>query len=349
MPILGAGKSMHGISMRSGRKYLSVVAPCFNEQAGIAEFHRRVSAVCQAAADRSYEIVLVNDGSTDGTLAALMALADADPHVVVIDLARNYGHQVALSAGLELCAGDRVLILDADLQDPPELLPQMLALMDEGNDVVYGQRRARDGESWFKIASARLFYRALQRLVDVRLAMDTGDFRLMSRRALDHLNAMPERYRFIRGMVSWIGLRQAALPYDRDRRFAGTTHYPLRKMISLGLDAVTSFSTVPLRFASHLGFAMGVLGMLALGYTLWAWASGHAVPGWTSLAVLTLIIGSGQFLVLGIFGEYLGRMYMETKRRPLYIVNEIRATPLAEVAAEDARGLQEGLKQALRA
>ena len=278
-----------------------------------------------------------------------MELADSDPHVVVVDLARNYGHQVALSAGLELCSGERILILDADLQDPPELLAQMMALMDDGFDVVYGQRRARDGEGWFKVASAKLFYRLLQKLVDVTLSMDTGDFRLMSRRALDHLNAMPERYRFIRGMVSWIGLRQTAILYDRDKRFAGETHYTLRKMVSLALDAVTSFSTVPLRFASHMGFAMGFLGILGLGYTVWSWASGNAVPGWTSLAVLSLIIGSGQFLVLGIFGEYLGRMYMETKRRPLYIVNEIRATPLPDVPADDARGLQESLKEALRA
>lgn len=334
---------------RSGKTTLSVVAPCYNERTGIAEFHRRVTAVCRATAGQSYEIVLINDGSTDGTLDVLLALADGDPHVVVVDLARNYGHQVALSAGLELCSGERILILDADLQDPPELLTTMTALMDEGFDVVYGQRRARDGEGWFKVTSAKLFYRMLQKLVDVKISMDTGDFRLMSRRALDHLNAMPERYRFIRGMVSWIGFRQTAMLYDRDRRFAGETHYTLRKMVSLALDAVTSFSTVPLRFASHMGFVMGFMGIMALGYTAWSWASGNAVPGWTSLAVLSLIIGSGQFLVLGIFGEYLGRMYMETKRRPLYIVNEIRATPLPDIAADDARGLQQSLKAALRA
>ena len=234
------------------------------------------------------------------------------------------------------------------LKTPPELLSQMMALMDEGNDVVYGQRRRRTGENWFKLATAKLFYRLLQRLVDVAIPMDTGDFRLMSRRALNHLNSMPEHFRFVRGMVSWIGLRQAPLPYDRDARFAGATHYPVRRMIRLALDAVTSFSTVPLRFASHLGFLMGALGVLALGYTLWSWASGNAVPGWTSLAVLILIIGSGQFMVLGIFGEYLGRMYMEAKRRPLYIVNEIHASP-ATAEVDDARALQENLRKALRA
>lgn len=324
---------------------LSVVAPCYNEQAGIAEFHGRVSRVCSDLVGNSYEIVLVNDGSTDGTLATLTHLAQSDPRVVVVDLARNYGHQIALSAGLELCTGNRVLILDADLQDPPELLPSMMEAMDKGFDVVCGQRNNRAGESWFKRASARTFYRLLQRLVDVRVNLDTGDFRLMSRRAIDHLNAMPERYRFIRGMVSWIGLRQTAIIYDRESRFAGETHYPLRKMVALALDAITSFSVVPLRLASHMGFFMGLMGIIALIYTVGAWASGHTVPGWTSLAVLSLIIGSGQFLVLGIFGEYLGRMYMETKQRPLYIINEIHAS----APAEDARTLQEGLKQALRA
>ncbi|WEK04853.1 MAG: glycosyltransferase family 2 protein [Candidatus Devosia phytovorans] len=340
---------MQATSTPRGKKRLSIVTPCFNEEAGLVEFHRRVTLVCSAAAGASYEIVLINDGSTDGTLDGLMALAAADPHVVVLDLARNYGHQIALSAGLELCTGERILILDADLQDPPELLAQMMEEMDRGADVVLGQRRTRQGESWFKINSARAFYRLLQQLVDVKLAMDTGDFRLMSRRALDHLNAMPERYRFIRGMVSWLGLRQTAILYDRDPRFAGETHYPLRKMIALALDAVTSFSVVPLRLASHLGFFMGLMGIFALIYTVASWATGHAVPGWTSLAVLVLIIGSGQFLVLGIFGEYLGRMYMETKRRPLYIINQIHASPAVEASGEDARGLQENLKQVLRA
>lgn len=334
------------------RKALSVVSPCYNEAGSLGEFHRRVSAACVAAAGDAYEIVLVNDGSTDDTLSVLTALAEVDPHIVVIDLARNYGHQIALSAGLELCTGERILSLDADLQDPPELLAAMMADMDAGFDVVYGQRSARQGESWFKVTSAKAFYRLLQRLVDIKLAIDTGDFRLMSRRALDHLNAMPERYRFIRGMVSWLGLRQTAILYDRDPRYAGKTHYSLGKMIALAIDAVTSFSIVPLRFASHLGFFMGLMGVVALIYTIVSFLSGSAVPGWTSLAVLVLIIGSGQFLVLGIFGEYLGRMYMETKRRPLYIINQIHAAPaanLVEPPLEDARRLQENLKQALRA
>jgi polyisoprenyl-phosphate glycosyltransferase len=302
---------------------LSVVIPCYNERDGIAELHRRVTAACNAQSGSSYEIVLVVDGATDGTREAIFDLARKDPHIVAIDLSRNYGHQIALSAGLELCRGERILILDADLQDPPELLGPMMAKMDEGFDVVYGQRLKRDGESLFKRSSASLFYRLLRRMVDIDIAADTGDFRLMTRRAVDHLNAMPERYRFIRGMVNWIGLKQTAFHYHRQARFAGTTHYPLRKMVLLAVDAMTSFSIAPLRFASHLGMIFGLIGLVALGYTIVSWLDGNVIPGWTSLAAIVLILGSVQLLVLGIFGEYLGRMYMETKRRPLYIVNEI--------------------------
>lgn len=329
---------------------LSVVVPCYNERDGIDELYRRVTEACRKQAGHSYEIVLVNDGSTDGTRDAIFALAATDSRIVGIDLARNYGHQIALSAGLEFCRGDRILVLDADLQDPPELLGDLMGKMDEGFDVVYGQRLERDGESWFKLATASAFYRVLRRMVDVDIAPNTGDFRLMSRRALDHLNAMPERYRFIRGMVSWIGLRQVAFPYRRHRRFAGTTHYPLRKMILLAMDAMTSFSIAPLRFASHLGLAFGLMGFLTLGYTLVSWAAGSVLPGWTSLAAIILILGSVQLMVLGIFGEYLGRMYMEAKRRPLYIVNEIAAHGTAGTeAALPVHRLQKLVKEAVRA
>jgi dolichol-phosphate mannosyltransferase len=324
---------------------LSVVVPCYNERDGIAELHRRVTAACREQVRRSYEVVLVNDGSTDGTRDAISDLAARDHHVVGLHLARNYGHQIALSAGLEFCRGRRILILDADLQDPPELLGSLMAKMDEGFDVVYGQRRARDGENWFKIASAKAFYRLLRRMVDVEIAPDTGDFRLLSRRVLDHLNAMPERYRFVRGMVSWIGMRQASLPYERHRRYAGRTHYSLRKMLILAIDAITSFSVMPLRFASHLGLGFGVLGLLTLGYTLFSWAVGAVLPGWTSLATIMLLLGSVQLLMLGIFGEYLGRMYMEAKGRPLYIVSEVEASR-ARDEDPDIHRLQEMAREA---
>lgn len=300
---------------------LSVVVPVFNEADGIAELHRRVSAACRFTG--SYELVLVNDGSTDGTLEKATDIAAQDPHVAVLDLARNYGHQIALSAGLAFCRGERVLIIDADLQDPPELLAPMMRRMDEGYDVVYGLRTRRDGESRFKLATASLFYRLLRRLSETDVAENAGDFRLMNRRALDHLNAMPERVRFIRGMVSWIGLRQAPFPYEREPRFAGTTHYPFRKMLRLAIDAITSFSVVPLRLASALGVGFGCLGLLVLAYTLLSWTTGGTVHGWTSLAGLILVLGSVQMFMLGIFGEYLGRIFIEVKNRPLYIVKDV--------------------------
>ncbi len=305
------------------RPRLSVVAPLYNEENGIAELHRRVTAACRDIGLTSYEFIMVNDGSRDGTLAMAIQLAAEDSHTIVLDLARNYGHQVALSAGLEFCRGERIFIIDADLQDPPELLGPMMARMDEGYDVVYGLRTRRSGESRFKLASARIFYRLLRKLSETEIVENAGDFRLMNRRALDQLNAMPERFRFIRGMVSWIGLRQTAFPYEREPRFAGTTQYPLHKMVRLAVDAITSFSVAPLRMASSLGVAFGVLGLLVLAYTLYAWASGNSIQGWTSLAGLILIIGSIQMFILGVFGEYLGRVYIEVKRRPLYIVNDV--------------------------
>ena len=303
---------------------LSVVVPCYNEVATLDELHRRVKAVCVAEVGSSHEIILVNDGSKDETWTKIVELSNDDPHVVGVDLARNYGHQLALSAGLELCRGERTLVLDADLQDPPELLPELMAKMDHGYDVVYGQRMARGGETWFKRASAALFYRLLARLVDVPIPKDTGDFRLINRRALDHLNAMPERYRFIRGMVSWIGMRQAPLPYRREPRFAGETQYPFRKMLSLALDAMTSFSIVPLRIASHIGIAVGVCGFFALGYVILSWLRGDVVQGWTSMVAIVLILGSIQLMVLGIFGEYLGRLFLDHSKYPQFVVRYTR-------------------------
>ncbi len=302
--------------------FLSVVAPCFNESRTLTEFHRRVSAVCSGLED--WELVLVNDGSTDTTLDAIQGLVRHDPHVAGINLARNYGHQIALTAGLRHCGGEYILILDADLQDPPELLDDMLRLMDDqGADVVYGQRRARAGETWFKTKTASLFYRLMRRLVDIEIPLDTGDFRLMNQRTAMVLNNMPEQHRFIRGMVAWIGLRQVPLLYDRDARHAGETHYPLHRMIRLALDAITGFSVMPLRLASLAGVTLGVIGLLLLVYTLVGWLGGRVVEGWTSLMSLMLILGGAQLLLLGIFGEYLGRLYMEAKRRPLFVVDRV--------------------------
>lgn len=307
------------------RSSLSVVAPCFNEEASLREFHARMTQAVRSAKCEDYEIVFVNDGSGDGTLATMRALADEDPRAIVVNLSRNYGHQLALAAGLVICTGARILIIDADLQDPPELLPQMMAMMDQGADVVYGRRRSRAGETAFKRASAASFYRLLRGLAEIEIPADSGDFRLMSRRAVDILNAMPERFRFTRGLVSWVGLRQEPILYDRDPRNAGATGYSLTKMIRFSLDAITSFSIVPLRIASVLGAATALCSLIAVCYTVGSWLTGSAVPGWTSLITVVLVLSSVELLVLGVIGEYLGRLYIESKHRPLFVIESIYA------------------------
>ena len=310
----------------NSKVFLSIVAPCFNEAINLVEFHRRVSSACTGVSGlgTKWEIVLVNDGSQDQTFQLMQELVRNDPRVVAVNLSRNYGHQIALTAGLQFCRGERVLIIDADLQDPPELLATMMQIMDgQDADVVYGQRRVRAGETRFKTMTARIFYRLLRRLVEVHIPLDTGDFRLMNRRTLDVLNAMPEQHRFIRGMVSWIGLRQVPVMYDRAPRHGGVTGYSLVKMLRFACDAITSFSVLPLRLASFAGGTAGVLGLLGLVYTLSSWLVGATVAGWTSVATLILIIGGIQLLMLGIFGEYLGRLYMEAKRRPLFVVDSV--------------------------
>ncbi|HEV2748252.1 MAG TPA: glycosyltransferase family 2 protein [Allosphingosinicella sp.] len=303
---------------------LSIVIPCYNEEPCLPELHRRVSEAARAAAGGSYEIVLVNDGSRDRSWAAMQDLARSDERVVAINLSRNHGHQLALTAGLDLCSGERILIIDADLQDPPELLPAMMAEMDrQGADVVYAVRRARAGETAFKKTTAKLFYRLLSRLTDVDIPLDAGDFRLMSRRALDALLSLPEQARFIRGMVAWVGFRQVPFAYDRSERFSGATKYPLGKMIAFALDAVTGFSTAPLRMASHVGLWLVAASLLLIVYIAFGWLMGSTIPGWTSLMLVVVILGAVQMFVLGMIGEYLGRLYIEAKRRPLYIVADI--------------------------
>jgi dolichol-phosphate mannosyltransferase len=303
---------------------LSVVIPCYNEEACLPELHRRVAAVAHQCFGDDHEIVLINDGSRDRTWAIMQELAATDPNLVCLNLARNHGHQLALTAGLDLSRGKTILVIDADLQDPPELLPDMLqAMAAQGADVVYGLRTSREGESFTKKFTAGLFYRILDRLTDINIPLDTGDFRLMSRRALDVLMAMPEQARFVRGMVAWIGYRQVPFPYARAQRLAGVTHYPFTKMLSLAFDAITGFSTKPLRFASHAGlWLVGLLVLVAI-YILGKWLAGGTVEGWTSLSLLIIGIGAAQMLVLGVIGEYLGRVYVEAKRRPLYIVAEV--------------------------
>jgi glycosyltransferase involved in cell wall biosynthesis len=303
---------------------LSIVVPCFNEEACLGVLHERLTSAAQSAVGDDYEIVLVNDGSRDTSWTIMRDLAANDPRVLAINLSRNHGHQLALTAGLDLCSGETILIIDADLQDPPERLPAMLETMrTEHADVVYGVRRSRAGETAFKRATAHGFYRLLSRATEVDIPLDAGDFRLMSRRALDALLAMPEQARFIRGMVAWIGFRQVPFAYDRAERLAGETKYPLRKMVRFAFDALTGFSSAPLKLASQVGIGLSIGSVLLILYIAYAWLSGMSIQGWTSLMLIVVIIGAVQMFVLGLMGEYIGRLYNESKRRPLYIVQEL--------------------------
>src|SRR5688572_14085174 len=303
---------------------LSIVVPCYNEEACLPELHARLSRAARQVAGEDFEIVLVNDGSRDRSWEIMQEIARTDPRLVALNLSRNHGHQLALTAGLDLCSGDRILIIDADLQDPPELLPDMIAEMDRQQaDVVYAVRRARAGETAFKRGTAKLFYRLLTRLAEIEIPLDTGDFRLMSRRALDALLSLPEQARFIRGMVAWVGFRQVPIVYDRAERHAGQTNYPLAKMMRLALDAVTGFSTAPLRMASHIGLWLVAASVLLLGYIAVGFVTGSAIQGWTPLMLVVVVLGAVQMFVLGMIGEYLGRLYIEAKRRPLYIVSDV--------------------------
>ncbi|CAK6712665.1 Putative bactoprenol glucosyl transferase GtrB-like. Putative phage encoded seroconversion system [Vibrio harveyi] len=302
---------------------ISVVIPCFNESECIDELYLRLTQSLSMLTEVSYEIIFINDGSKDDTWDKLTRISTLNENITAINLSRNYGHQIALTAGLKQSRGEATLIIDADLQDPPELLSSMLDKMKEGFDVVYGKRTERDGESTFKKVSASLFYRFLNQMSETKIPRDTGDFRLISRRALDALLLMDEENRFIRGMVSWIGFPQSELLYSREARFSGETKYPLKKMMRLAIDAITSFSTKPLKLASKIGFTLAFFGIIFIIKVVIDWHIGNVVTGWSSLMATILFIGSAQMFVLGIIGEYLGRVYTEAKNRPLYIIQEI--------------------------
>lgn len=302
---------------------LTIVAPCYNEAEVLTELHRRVSASCLTAVGDSYEIIIVNDGSKDATWQITEQLSAKDRHLKGVNLMRNHGHQLAVTAGLALSEGQRVLLIDADLQDPPELLADMMKIMDLGADVVYGKRLSRAGESRFKTLTAFIFYRLLSRLTNVPIPEDTGDFRLMTRRIVDVLLAMPERGRFIRGMVSWVGGRQVPILYERASRYAGTTKYPFGKMIRFAADAITGFSTKPLRIAVWLGMSIAGLAGILLAYTVWQWTRGNVVDGWSSTMTAMSLFAGVQLIVLGIIGEYLGIVVEEVKCRPLYLLDSI--------------------------
>ncbi len=302
---------------------LSILVPCYRDQSNLAELHRRLKLVCEGLGS-SYEIVLVDDGSPDDTWSEIERLAASDPRVVGIKLARNHGHQLAVTAGLHSVRGERVLIIDSDLQDPPELLPEMMRLMDEGADNVYGQRLSRKGVPLWKKLAYKNYYRLLSLLAGCEIPPDTGDFRLISRRVVTLINEMPEHHRFLRGMVSWVGFKQVPIQYHRDARFAGESGYTLSKLFRIAIDGITSFSIKPLRIASLLGVVFGGLCFVGFAYSVMVYFQGSVqVAGWTSLMAVILLTASLQFFVLGMIGEYVGRMFIEQKQRPLFVIDRI--------------------------
>ena len=302
---------------------VSIVAPCYNEEEVIEEFARRAMAAGRAAAADSFELVLVDDGSRDTTWAKIEAMSREHPQIVGVRLMRNHGHELASTAGIASSRGARILLIDADLQDPPELLSEMMAMMDRGADVVYGQRGIRKGESWMKLTTSALFYRLLRWLASVDIPSDTGDFRLMTRRVAELLLSMPERDRFLRGMISWIGGRQVPIVYERDERHAGTTKYSYSKLLRLALDAITGFSARPLRIASWAGVVTALIAMGLLAYTFYSFEAGWAVTGWSSTMVAITVFSAVQLITLGILGEYVGRLVQQSKGRPLFMVDRM--------------------------
>jgi polyisoprenyl-phosphate glycosyltransferase len=320
---------------------LSVVAPVYNEEGTIGEFYARVCAALQGL---PFELVLVDDGSTDGSAVKLDQLAAGDPRVRVVYLSRNFGHQTALTAGLDHARGDAVVMLDADLQDPPELILRMLDHWRAGCDVVYAVREQREGESRFKLTTAAWFYRLFDKLGQVELQHNSGDFRLLDRAPLDALLSMRERNRFLRGMTVWVGYTQAAVPYRRDPRYAGKTKYTMSKMVRFSLDAISSFSHRPLQLATLLGFLISGLAFIAIPVVVVLRILGSYLPGFGAITIAVLLLGGIQLIALGIIGEYIGRIYDEVKGRPLYLVRsrknvselDMHADPLPPVAARQA-------------
>ena len=302
---------------------LSIVVPLYNEELVLDALQARLTRVLDHAGLR-WEIVMVNDGSTDRTLEKARRLCHLDGRFKLVSFSRNFGHQIAITAGMDKAAGDAVVIIDADLQDPPEVIPRMVEKWVEGFDVVYGVRTKREGESVFKRLTAAMFYRILRRATSVDIPVDTGDFRLMDRRVVNQLLAMRERFRFVRGMVSWVGFRQCKVEYERAARFAGETKYPLPKMLRFAVDGMLSFSHVPLKLSSMMGFCASALSFIFLTYgiAIRLFFPERAIAGWASVFVAVLFLGGVQLICIGILGEYLGRMYDEVKRRPLYISEE---------------------------
>ncbi|MBI5155096.1 glycosyltransferase [Candidatus Poribacteria bacterium] len=301
--------------------YISAVLPVYNEEENLPRLHERLTKVF-GELNKPYEIIFVNDGSADRSMDIIRELALTDTHVRGVNLSRNFGHQICLTAGLDHARGEVVAMMDADLQDPPELLPRMLKRYEQGYDVVYAQRMKREGETFFKKLTAAAFYRLLKFCTRIEIPLDTGDFRIISRRALESVLELREHNRFLRGLFTWVGYKQIGVKYNRPKRFAGETKYPLRKMVRFAMDGITSFSAAPLQAGIWLGFISAMLGFVYALRVLWDWLSGSTVPGWASLAILVLFFGGVQLISMGIMGEYIGRIFDEVKRRPLYFTRE---------------------------
>jgi len=300
----------------------SIIAPIFNEIDNLPELYRRVKEVMKSAG-KPWELVLVDDGSTDGSAEKIRELAKADKHVRRVIFARNFGHQIAVTAGLDHARGAAMIIIDADLQDPPEVILDLIKKWEEGYEVVYAVRAEREGESWFKLWSASMFYRIIYRITDVKIPLDTGDFRLLDRKVVDVMNSMRERHRFLRGMAAWVGFKQVGVEYKRAARYSGVTKYPFRKMLKLALNAVTSFSYFPLQVATFAGFFAAGISILAIPVVIYMRVTGsQAFFGQATTLISTLFLGGVQLISLGVLGEYIGRIYDEAKGRPLYIMRE---------------------------
>ena len=308
--------------LKDGHPTYSIVAPAFNEAETLPHFYERVIQVMENVGE-SFEIVLVNDGSRDRTYSILKELHEKDARVRVIDFSRNFGHQIAISAGLDYARGDAVIILDSDLQDPPEVIPALIARWRDGAEVVYAQRAKRKGETFFKLATAAAFYRLIRRITAVNIPSNTGDFRLLDRQVVDALVQMKEHHRFMRGLSAWVGFRQDAVLYERHERFAGTTKYPLTKMIRFSLDAITSFSHVPLQIATSLGFTLALISLIGILIAIILRLFTGAIVGQATTLIMVLFMGGIQLIFLGVIGEYLGRIYDEVRARPLYIVRKV--------------------------
>ena len=300
----------------------SIVAPVFNEEETLPHFYEEVVTVMEGIGE-PFEIILINDGSVDGSYKIMQSLHAQDSRVRILDFSRNFGHQIAISAGIDYARGEAVIILDADLQDPPQVIPSMIERWKAGAEVVYAQRTAREGETRFKLLTASVFYRLITRITSVDIPRDTGDFRLLDRRVVNALVRMREQHRFMRGLSAWVGFRQEAVPYERHSRYAGTTKYPLSKMIRFSMDAITSFSHVPLQLATSFGFILAGISLLGIIVAAILRIFTGAIVGQASTLILVLFLGGIQLIFLGIIGEYLGRIYDEVRARPLYVVREV--------------------------